>query len=513
VPSPSASSSPYPSGLRYLHQLSLLAGNRFAEPAHSQRIKLLSAWRGVDERGLQLQVLDGKPVTTVERVEAVKLLEDEKTEGKAEFVRLLLLLEEMGADPHTTTRLDLSHRHLVNLNALAPYRLLRELNLSHNRISTLQGQCLHHLWSLESLDLRHNRLPAPSALASASSSSSVTSSSSTSSSPLPSSAHPTFQSLLGPLTGCDRLKHLCLAHCGNGEKDDLANDTAAMVFAVLRGVQTLDGHTTPHPLFTPHQSEALAFLYRIAGVGPNALVYVDLRPPPISVPISNPASGSQSKGMIESALFFPLLAALAEMRTVREMESGGNGWNYDPAILNPRQYIIFALGEQLKVLDGEAVTDAERLLSIRAVKKSDVNQVKKWAAVRERALRRAETRPGLKVQQQQQYHAARVGQKDDEKDHENARRRRQEQQQQQANEKANGKADIPMGPGFMDLERTTSHAKMGASSLDRNVAGGMGSEVWSRGSEVMKAITGTLINKAEIVINFLQIFGKVSDTF
>jgi hypothetical protein len=176
------------------------------------------------------------------------------------------------------------------------------------------------------------------------------------------------------------LQHLDLQNSTvDGKTTKVSESLVKTVCDHLRGLRTLDGQKSPIEPFNSTQIDALNFLYLVCGLGINGVKHVD---------ISNQG--------LSSEIFFFVLAALSELHCVRTMHASGNGWNAGKGrLFNYRQYVIYALGEQLHSLDGEVIIDGERLMAIRTVRKQEEDdlkekqkpaQVQKWLAVKDKVI-------------------------------------------------------------------------------------------------------------------------------
>jgi hypothetical protein len=182
---------------------------------------------------------------------------------------------------------------------------------------------------------------------------------------------------------------------------------------------------------------------------------------------------------LSSEHFFSILAALAELRCVRTLRATGNGWNEGSRrIVNYRQFVIYAMGENLHSLDGERVHDAERLLAIRTIgqNRDDVLKIQKWVAIKERAMRKAKEKP-------------------------------------LAPEKKKKKAVAETGPNFMDWKNSASSPDAAVAAEKKAAviaaAGNKAGLAVAASGEVLQRVTGSILNKFEIIVNFVQIYGII----
>ena len=165
---------------------------------------------------------------------------------------------------------DMSKFDIHLIRGIHQYTSIHTLCLDGNRMSTLEGQCLESLPNLQRLSVLDNRFTS-------------------------------LNSVVLPLQLCDKLKHIKIGSRFCPELLD-PKSFSIKAFTRLRGVQTIDGYSNPHP-YTAEQEEAVSYLSKF-GAGPNNVVDIDF-----------------TDRHIEMQQFWPILMALVELRD-DEMELG-----------------------------------------------------------------------------------------------------------------------------------------------------------------------------------------------
>jgi Leucine-rich repeat (LRR) protein len=335
--------------LPYLVSL-FVDGNRACpDNAPKSRVQFLANVPNIDDQKLVLRRLNGVEVSVSERVDATQARDRKITREQLEMVRTVLTLEAVEATAESSV-LALGGRQLWCLQTLSQFSRLTTLDLSNNNITTLTGQGIDKLPSLASLDLRDNKIES-------------------------------LGNALDALSGCNALKTLWLRGAtadGSCAKVTDPEFTAAVGNRLL-GLQMLDGQKLPNRL-SDSQWSAQRFLWELARIGPNGLHNIDM-----------------TDFGIPGEYLWHMLSALRALRCVRRLSMQGNGWNQGKmAVENLRQIVVHALGESLKELNGERVTEEEQLAAIQFVKKQKElgsDMLRDWTECSGKALKRLEANP------------------------------------------------------------------------------------------------------------------------
>eukprot|EP01006_Ploeotia_vitrea_P036609 TRINITY_DN66040_c7_g3_i1.p1 TRINITY_DN66040_c7_g3~~TRINITY_DN66040_c7_g3_i1.p1 ORF type:complete len:2447 (+),score=1447.66 TRINITY_DN66040_c7_g3_i1:190-7530(+) len=481
--------------------------------SRQSRVRFLSFVHGVEEPELVLQFLNGEPITVPERVDAfitrLKEADDEdhsneEIEEEAERVRLVLALESVGA-AYDARKLDLSRQSLKTVVKLSSYTELRELNLSHNLLTTLTHNAHHcvlgELKHLRSLDLSHNKFPSLSVL---------------------------VQEELSQIAS---LRYLSIKHAtvdGLTSKER-REEGALIVQKQLLGLIELDG-VELKPSLNKLQKDAHFFLWKLAGVGINQLIDVDI-------------SGLRIPG----EYFYYVLAALKEIQRTKTLMMNDNGWNRGRrAVDNYRNYCIYALQPGLERLDGERVVDDEVLRAMQTVSQDNQKSAEfgrklvPWKECRKKAFlkidQHADELPygGLEADKKAKkklFHGpdfvdipiagagagagAQLGAADDKKAV--GANRGPGSGNANGDDGANGDAPVAQanrqenddgGAGDDRKEQLREQAEVALERAETVLADGA-AEIERELGNVFVGVKGAFINKMEILINFLQIYGLI----
>lgn len=258
------------------------------------------------------------------------------------------------------------------------------------------------------------------------------------------------------LSRCHCLEILFIQDASTDGETKMSSRFVPIVGSYLRGVKHIDDRPNPH-ILSSVQKEAKDWLLAVAGIGPNSLVSVDI-----------------SLKNLEADLYFMILAALSEMGCVKHFRASGNLWNKGKDRLRAyRQYAIHAL-KTLETMDGEEILDAERLNAIELVED--------------------EEKQGIHLI----YRGGWIEARDDA--HEILPQIQKERESKKKVDDA----------GFLDL---------GGNPLARKIHGGDAAKLqqtdWMKMKQhadailveqQAKAITGSLLTKLEVLINFLQLY-------
>ncbi|CEO96342.1 hypothetical protein PBRA_005013, partial [Plasmodiophora brassicae] len=437
------------SKLKHLATLDIVGNPCCPEPNKSDRHKVLKEWPDIEKRSFPLKKLDGTPVTVRERIKAASSLDG----ATIEDTRLDLTIFERqkrlpnGQPDANQKELDLSNSDLqVVKQAVDTFPNLQVIDLSDNSLRTLEGQGLHTLRHLVKLNLARNQFAS-------------------------------LDSVLDWLSPCHALKNVMLVDSTTDGRTKVIDSYLDIVGWRLRGVQYIDGNVNKDML-EGMQLDSQRFLWKVAGVGPNQCINVDI-----------------SNKNIPAEMFFYVISALAELQSVANLKSNGNQWNRsDKRILNYRQYIIYGLGRKLLVLDDEPISDDERLNAIEFVQKEE--QSKKSSYVTSCARKVLVTNVG---------YVSRV--------HKGgwvATREKAIVQHHKLTAK-DARKQTSSGPNFNDNKTMASEmteAGQGQSSIGANVEQAA-QQVAKAAAAPLMAVTGTVLNKIEILINFLQTYSMV----
>jgi Leucine-rich repeat (LRR) protein len=210
------------------------------------------------------------------------------------------------------------------LLGLRPLHQLQSLTLRNNQLSSLAQTGLETLPLLHTLDLRDNNFSS-------------------------------LDALLTELRGCNALTTLFAFHA-TVDKAVTATPSsfAVTVFADLRGLHTCDGvRNTECVRAGPMAVKAIDVLWKLGRVGPNNLKRVNL-----------------AHKQLPLLLLHSVLSALIYL-DVRELDARGNEWCSAPSY---QDSVLLSLGPHFCWLDGEAITNARRMLAFQADKKDGVSQ-------------------------------------------------------------------------------------------------------------------------------------------
>jgi len=299
--------------LTVVEHLNVLGNPCFRRDSNSLRNKFIVNLEGSDRRNLHLSHLNGRQISVHERCRALQA-----SRRDPELSRLDLVLEALDTG-HEAQSLDLSNQRLVNLALLAyqasvpnplgidqllpgsptPWSALRELNVSHNRLTTLLGQGLHMLPALDTLDLKSNRLLS-------------------------------VDHIIDNLHRCRNLTRLCMLQSTGKADTSSPEKFMNTVFSSLRGVLTLDGIDNPTPLETT-QHDAIAFLDKYVQASANNIKHMDLR----------------GKGMRREH-FVWVLAAMSEL-PVQTLWLKDNPWDHGVGkrLGDYRRFVIASMSSDL----------------------------------------------------------------------------------------------------------------------------------------------------------------------
>jgi Leucine-rich repeat (LRR) protein len=436
-------------GMYSLRSLHLVGNKCFPDSAAEYRYKYLSFCENSKKKGFRLVSLNGVEISLIDRIEAVKYSEQEGRSGAGEheYVRGLLLLEQKNLDKNSL-RLEFTHLQLKNVFAASSYKFLQYLNISHNNLSTLARQGLDRLTHLATLDIRFNRILS-------------------------------VDNILDNIKFCPRLSQLYLHHAtADGKTNKINEKLVKTITENVRGVRLVD-EVRSAVSFSETQLSALAFLHRLCGLHINNLIDIDIM------------------GMkITDDYFFFILAALSELGCVRSLKANENGWNTGKYHSLYRAYCIYALGEQLKSLDGFNILDSERLGAIRKLEKEEGStKLQNWPALAQAALKQVNVhRAQLKSSGSEAAAAPKQQLLGEGK------------MKQTVIDKKLDRVEFedvsPLVPGvnYGGINNNVGDEAVGAV----NHSGA--SNVFD---EVLVSVTGTLLTKFEIFINFLQVFGLV----
>eukprot|EP00698_Gefionella_okellyi_P022880 TRINITY_DN7670_c0_g1_i1.p1 TRINITY_DN7670_c0_g1~~TRINITY_DN7670_c0_g1_i1.p1 ORF type:complete len:2182 (-),score=499.73 TRINITY_DN7670_c0_g1_i1:26-6466(-) len=275
----------------------------FKQNTEQYRVGFLKEVTSIMEWECPLKFLNGDPPTIDERCSAIAL---RKPGDHVESLRQEFVFHELGAQPDWTT-LELCHAGLRRLDELKRFSGLKHLDLSFNRLETLQGQGLDQLKELQFIDLRENQI------------SSMT-------------------DLLMGLSTCHKLKVVGLRNStrdGSTEKVEVFSKT---VFHRLRGLEHCDNRPNPRPL-TDIQLSVLASLLQF-DIGPNSCVVIDL----------------SGRGLSGESNFQELCSKLGEL-PVEELRINNNPW--DTEVPNASALLVYSC-KQLRLLNGMQIGDAQR---------------------------------------------------------------------------------------------------------------------------------------------------------
>lgn len=445
--------------LRHLKTLFVEGNKCFREDGVQEREQLLGAMRRSRKRGFHLQFLNRVGISVDERCRGMAASGLERK--KVERLRLDLTLEELGVDRATCTSLDLCNRDIADCALLGYYAQsqgdfanLVSLDLSQNKLKTLDGMRLHLLPNLARLDLRENSIN-------------------------------DLSSAVSALELCPKLEVVLLHNCTEGEEASDPNVYVEEVCRRLRSVRIVDEIENPDPLeYT--ESRAAEYLFKICGVSPNSLVDVDLR----------------GRGLSANCFFF-VLAALRELQP-RSVRLNNNDWDntgVGPQSHHYRQYVIALLeeraaagtGRRLQEVDGHVITDDERDAALGFLSKEEKAFGEETNVYR---IMRGE------------WDSARF---------ETTALQNSEMDRRRRIAKEAAKVRGKRGPGVGDHGKNVNRAKAtaaekGVGDKAGGATRGAQNAVGSAADDVIRLApkaTGTLLNKFELLIGFFQIYGLV----
>ncbi|KAJ5068520.1 leucine rich repeat protein [Anaeramoeba ignava] len=268
----------------------------------------------------KLEALNGSRISVQERSASISLQKKEKdsNENSLEEYRFQMVVKKLRLDPETTTQIFLARYELKRISGISIFQKLEVLDISSNMIDTLEGQNLHTLPVLRSLDLRQNRF---SSLA----------------------------SMLGPLSQIASLRELMIQNSTVKSETSKVESYLSLVCLRLRGLEVLDGKINPHPLDQDNWEnlEKLSKLTGGRGGNPNSISDIDL-----------------SNGGFEPELFDAVLQCLKEL-PVKRLKMNKNGWE---RVSQYRFRIVHEI-PLLKVLDDLPVSIAQRANALELAQK------------------------------------------------------------------------------------------------------------------------------------------------
>eukprot|EP01029_Cantina_marsupialis_P015371 TRINITY_DN3372_c0_g1_i4.p1 TRINITY_DN3372_c0_g1~~TRINITY_DN3372_c0_g1_i4.p1 ORF type:complete len:1209 (+),score=474.73 TRINITY_DN3372_c0_g1_i4:256-3882(+) len=319
----------------------------------NNKLKLLALLDGTGRRKFGLERINDDEITIKDRCAAlerfgnVPLLELEK-------LRFTLTLEKLGTTGDESF-VDLSGQQLqviqlARINKMQDgekVKAFQELTVLHARnncLVTLAGQSLPDLACLEELDVRDNEIVS-------------------------------LEALVQELKPCHNLKRLHLQNACASAQTNKPDQYINYVCEHLPSVEEVDDVANPFALSAEEQ-DAAAFLRQIGGIGPNQLREIDL----------------SNQMQLDPKAFFWILAALSHV-PVKILKMSGCGWDIGvgPQGAHYRRYVVAALGEKLQELDGSVVDDDERAAALRFVADEEKNwgkQLKRqrWSKLQAQAI-------------------------------------------------------------------------------------------------------------------------------
>lgn len=198
-------------------QVLMTYGNPCFESGDPDTIRidfLAKVFTFVQPQKLALVYLNGKRVTTREKCSALTKTKTILSKEAIEAIRLEMAIKEMNAKSDDT-EIDLSNFDFVSLTMLnkrMPH--LTTLNLSNNRLQSLEADVIKGLPNLTHLDISHNQISS-------------------------------LKEIVEVLKGCPNLESVVLLLSTQGKETAVVKDYAFDLFKKLKGLVTVDGMKNP----------------------------------------------------------------------------------------------------------------------------------------------------------------------------------------------------------------------------------------------------------------------------